>query len=99
MHAYDTLSEALNDLNKRGYTYDFNLQNNCLHCKALDQSFPADQFNVIEYHRFEGASDPGDLSEVYAIETTSGLKGVLTDGYSVSAEMPAEIIEKLRFRH
>ncbi|MCD6065153.1 MAG: hypothetical protein K0R82_3064, partial [Flavipsychrobacter sp.] len=30
MHTYDTLSEAVNDLKKRGYTADFNLEPNCI---------------------------------------------------------------------
>ena len=98
MHSYDTLVEALNDLNKRGYTYDFNIQDRCLHCNALNESFNAEDFSVAEYHRFEGASDPGDLSEVYAIETTSGLKGVLTDGYGISSDLPQEMLEKLKVR-
>ena len=99
MHSYDTLTEALNDLNKRGYTYDFNIRDNCVYCKELDESFDVDVFNVVEHYRFEGASDPGDLSEVYAIETTLGIKGVLTDGYAISSDLSPEMIGKLRFRH
>ncbi len=98
MHAYDTLVEALNDLNKRGYTYDFNLKENCLYCQSLDQTFTSKDFDVVEHYRFEGASDPGDLSEVYAIETGNGIKGVLTDGYGISSSLSAEMVQKLRVR-
>ena len=96
MYAYDTLVEALNDLNKRGYTYDFNLKENCIYCMALDQSFEVEDFEVVEHYRFEGASDPGDLSEVYAIEVSSGIKGVLTDGIGISSDLSPEMIQKLR---
>lgn len=96
--SYDTMVEALNDLNRRGYTYDFNLREDCIYCAAIDQSFEADRFNVVEHHRFEGASDPGDLSEVIAIETKSGHKGTLTDGVGISSTLSPAMIEKLRFR-
>ena len=32
MKNYDTLSEAINDLQGNGYTYDFNLKPECLEC-------------------------------------------------------------------
>ena len=97
MYSYDPLIDALNDLNKRSYTYDFNIRDNCVHCDELKR-LDIDVFNVDEHYRFEGASDPGDLSEVYTIEITTGIKGVLTDGYGISAELSPEMIEKLRFR-
>lgn len=99
MQSYDTMVEALNDLNKRGYKYDFNIVNNNLHCKSINQSFLLDKFNVVEYHRFEGVSDPGDLSEIYVIETDTGIKGVLTDGYGISSTLPPSIIKKLSQIH
>ena len=63
---------------------------------ALDQSFEVNDFEVVEHYRFEGASDPGDLSEVYAIEVSSGIKGVLTDGIGISSDLSPEMIQKLR---
>ena len=33
--SYDSLSEALDDLKKRGYTEDFNLKANCVACPRL----------------------------------------------------------------
>ena len=98
MYAYDTLVEALTELKKRGYTYDFNVKSNSIYCKVLDESFDAGNFEVKEYHHFEGDSDPGDLSEVYAIGTASGIKGVLTDGICISSDLSPEMIQKLQRR-
>ncbi len=36
MNSYDTLSEALSDLEKRGYTHNFNLECDCIVCKSID---------------------------------------------------------------
>jgi len=33
-HDYDTLVDAINDFKAKGYTEDFNMQSNCIECKA-----------------------------------------------------------------
>ena len=94
MITYDTVSEAVNSLKKRGYTTDFNLGQNCIVCHT--GKFDPDDFEIVEVYRFEGNSDPGDSAAVYAIESNGGMKGVLVSGYGISAEgMSAEMVKKL----
>lgn len=94
MYSYDTLSEAVNDLRKRGFTVDFNLQENCLVCHS--DKFNIEDFEVAEVYRFEGNTDPADEAIVFGIESKTGVKGVLVSGYGVSAEgMSAEMAKKL----
>jgi hypothetical protein len=97
MYAYDTVTAAVNGLRERGYTKDFNLSENCIICHA-DKFDPAD-FEIVEVYRFEGNTDPADEAVVYAIESVTGLKGVLVSGYGISAEgMSAEMAGKLSFQ-
>ena len=94
MHTYDTVSEAVNDLKKRGFDLDFNLQENCLICH--DDKFNINDFEITEVYRFEGNTDPSDEAVVYAIESISGMKGVLVNGYGISADaMSSEMAKKL----
>jgi hypothetical protein len=94
MIAYDTVSEAVNGLKKRGFSTDFNLQKNCIVCNT--GKFDPDDFEIVEVHRFEGNTDPADAAVVYGIESNDGLKGVLVSGYGISAEgMSAEMARKL----
>jgi hypothetical protein len=95
--SYDTLSGVLNRLKAKGYVEDFNLNHNCIECKAQNlQLFPAN-FIIDSYYRFEGASNPDDNSIVYAISSKDGLKGTLVDAYGVySSNLNEEMIEKLR---
>ena len=94
MISYDTVSEAVNDLKKRGFDLDFNLQENCLICH--EDKFNADDFEITEVYRFEGNTDPSDEAVVYAIESKDGRKGVLVNGYGISADaMDAEMAKKL----
>jgi hypothetical protein len=100
MHTYDTLSQALNDLQARGFTYDFNLLENNLECKAKQSLYNPQQFNVVEVYRFEGMTNPDDSSVVYAIETEDGLKGALVDAYGAYADsLSPELIAKLNIVH
>ena len=94
MYQYDSVAHAIDELRKKGYTEDFNLQENCLICNA--QKFNPADFDIKEVIRFEGNSDPADEAIVYGIESTSGLKGVLVNGYGYSSEpMSEEIAKKL----
>jgi hypothetical protein len=100
MKSYSTLSEATNDLKKRGYTEDFNLQPHCLECAALSVQWEPEHFTVDEYHRFEGMSNPDDNSIVFAISSSDGVKGVLVDAYGVYSENLTEpMIRKLTVKH
>ena len=95
MYQYASPSLAINDLRGRGYTQDFNLEENCLVCNA--KKFNPDQFEINEVYRFEGASDPADESVVYGIEGNDGQKGILVDGYGYSSTARSEaIIKKLQ---
>jgi hypothetical protein len=94
MIAYDTLSEAVNGLKKRGFVTDFNLEENCLVCHG--DKFDITDFEIVELHRFEGNTDPSDEAIVYAIESVKGTKGILVSGYGISAEgISAEMAKKL----
>ena len=97
MPAYDTVSQAVNELKQRGYTLDFNLKESCLECQG--QSFNPKEFEITEFHRFEGNSDPADEAVVYAIESRNGMKGVLVNGFGVYSEpISDEMIKKLSFQ-
>jgi hypothetical protein len=100
MTTYDTVSESVNDLKKRGYTLDFNLEPDHLICHEAAVSLSPSEFLITEVYRFEGNSDPGDEAVVYAIESKHGQKGILVNGFGVSADAVSdEMIEKLKIRH
>jgi hypothetical protein len=97
MISYDTVSQAVNGLKERGYTLDFNLKSNSLECQG--QKFNPKDFEITEFHRFEGSSDPGDEAIVYAIESTNGMKGVLVNGFGVYSEsLSDDMMKKLNFQ-
>lgn len=96
-YSYDTLSEAVNDLMKRGYTHNFNIICDAIECRDISLKLSPGDFEITEFYRFEGESDPGDEEIVYAIESAGGVKGILVNAYGVYAdELSEELVEKLK---
>lgn len=97
MPEYTTLLGALNDLKARGYTFNFNLLEDCIECREAGLKLNPDEFHIAEVYRFEGESDPDDNSILYAIESGDGkIKGVLVNAYGVYSDpLSAEMVSKL----
>lgn len=93
---YDTLSLAIKALDERGYTADFTLQPDCLEIKDTGKKYGPNDFEVEEYHRFEGESNPADMSIVYAVAANDGTKGTITEAYGAySSKSTAEMAKKM----
>lgn len=69
MYHYATVSKALQELNDKGYTTDFNLEEDRIKNHGED-------FEIEHIYRYEGESDPGDEATVYGIKAKTGEKGV-----------------------
>ena len=69
MYHYATVSKALQELNDKGFTTDFNLEEDRIKNSA-------DDFEIEHIYRYEGESDPGDEATVYGIKAKTGEKGV-----------------------
>jgi hypothetical protein len=97
---YETVSEAVNDLIKRGYTTDFLLlaEEECLKCNKTSVTLSSDAFEIDETHRFEGMTDPGDEMIVFAISSKKHtMKGTVVNGYGVySDSKSSKIVEHLK---
>jgi hypothetical protein len=96
MFNYDTVTEAVKGLRQRGYTIDFNLEADRIICNETPLSLTPAEFEITEVYRFEGDSDPADEAIVYAIESKKGQKGMLVNGFGISADkIGEEMIKKL----
>jgi hypothetical protein len=100
MYTYDTVSQAVKGLKERGFSIDFNLDHDCIVCHETPVKLKPEEFEITEVHRYEGHSDPGDEAVVYAIESKHGQKGILVNGFGISADSASdEMIAKLNVRH
>lgn len=97
---YSSLSVAIDDLQKQGYTEDFTLVAEGIESKTLKRKWKAGELEVVDYYRFEGMSNPSDNTILYLIETRGGEKGLLVDVYGADiGEISPEMIKKLKITH
>jgi hypothetical protein len=81
-----TLAGALEQLARRGFTESLSVVGNRLRGVETRKTFRPEDVVIREYRRFEGVSDPDDMSIVYAIETDVGTRGTLVDAYGVYSD-------------
>jgi hypothetical protein len=70
-----------------GFRLQFQVTEQGLHDVANDKRFyQPEQITVINFYRFEGASDPSEIAILYLLQTSDGEKGVLTDAYGAYSD-------------
>ena len=81
-----TVAGALRLFAARGFDREMSVRRARLHVSGPERDYGPADVRVRDHRRFEGVSDPGDTSVVYAIETVDGVRGTLVDGYNVYAD-------------
>ena len=94
MKTYDNVVDATNDLMQRGYTANLSLEGDTIDDKSKDIHMTADDFEIDEFYRFEGPSNPSDMSIVYAISSQKfNLKGVVVNAFGTYANSSSSAID------
>ena len=78
---YTSMAEAIQELKKRGFTANFEFLEKEFRDVDSGRTFKAEDLTIVEHYRFEGASDPDDMSVVYAIESDDGTQGIIADAF------------------
>jgi hypothetical protein len=76
---------AIEAFRGQGFTASFVVKDGALRLGNGSRAYQPGEVTIREYRRFEGTSDPDDMSIVYAIETADGVKGTLVDAFGVYA--------------
>ena len=101
LNRYTTVAHAVKALKQRGFTAEFKLNAETQRMRNLEsgKSYPPKGMEIVEYHRFEGMSNPGDMSIVFAVETADGSKGIIISSYGMYADMElVEFIDKVKIK-
>jgi len=92
MYHYATVSKALEELNQKGFTTDFNLDES----RIINNP---DDFEIVHIYRYEGESDPGDEATVYGIRSKQGEQGVFVAGdLSVDDNSATKVLNDLSIK-
>jgi hypothetical protein len=77
-------ARAVEALRAQGFTASFVVgAPGTLRVTGKDRDFLPRELAIRAHQRFEGTSDPDDMSIVYAIEAVDGTKGTLVDAFGV----------------
>jgi hypothetical protein len=77
---------ALAALTRCGYVEEFVVRDGAVHIANTTRRFRPEDLHIRDYYRFEGASDPDDMSVIYALEARDGTRGTLTDAFGTYAD-------------
>jgi len=77
--------DYINKYKEKGYTADFRLVESRLVELETKSKYNPKQVFIIREHRFEGMSNPSDLSIMYVIKTHDDKKGVVIVPYGPMA--------------
>lgn len=73
----------------KGYTTNFSFQDGSLIDSGSGTKYNVDQVELKEEYRYEGMSDPSDMSILYILETDDGKKGTCLMAYGPNADYDA----------
>lgn len=77
-NCYHNKTEAIIDLQKRGYILDFILKHDYIHCVQLSESICPDDFEIIKAYRIDDKKRKFDNCIIYAISSlNSDTRGIL----------------------
>jgi hypothetical protein len=88
---------AIRRLEGLGYTAEFVAEGGeTLRVSGTDRRYAADDARIHDYYRFEGVSDPDDMSVIYAVEMGDGTRGMLIDAFGTYADpLIAAIVDRM----
>jgi len=91
-----TLIACLAKANKDGYKIAYTVSGRGLSEVNSDHFYSPDEILVVDFYRFEGASDPSENAILYLVKTIDGNKGTLTDAFGIYANPEiSEFMEKV----
>lgn len=94
-HIMTTLSEAMDKFRNSGFDNDFEMNDNKLISTQTKKSYEPEELTIKQTLRFEGESDPADMSILYAIEADDGTKGLLIDAFGTYAAQDGKSLDEI----
>jgi hypothetical protein len=80
------LDKCLHKLEGEGYSDQYKVEGEKLIDLTNNKKYKPKDVKAVNFYRFEGISDPDDMSILYAIETSDGRKGTLVDAYGMYSD-------------
>lgn len=100
LNRYTSVVHATKGLRQRGFKDEFKLkEGNTMKNLTTGSFYSPEDMKIVEYHRFEGMSNPSDMSIVFAVEGKDGRKGTIISSYGTYANMKlVEFMDKVKIK-
>ncbi len=86
VNQFETMVEALNEMVQHGYKHSYKIKDGKAICLETGDEFTPEEMTIVEFHRFEGDTDPSDMAVVYVVENDKNINGCLIDAYGAYAD-------------
>lgn len=93
-HKMYTERERIDQLKSKGFKADYDIRDGNLINLQSGKAFEKSEVYLLDEYRFEGFSNPSDMSILYALETNSGEKGTILVNYGPNT--PPEVVRFFR---
>jgi hypothetical protein len=94
-----TLTDAIYRLQKIGYDKDFKLVEGKLQCLQNKKLYTPDDMLILGNQRFEGLSNPSDMSALFVIECNDGTKGLIVSSFGVYGDVGLiDFLDKVKIK-
>jgi len=90
----DTLGDRMRELAAAGWIEQFSVSDGGLRCDGCQCWAAPEDVDVDAVYRFEGASDPGDESILFAISMPCGHRGTLPLAYG--KDTPPDVVDVVK---
>ena len=85
-HNYDSIVEAQAGVRQKGFTEEFLWKDGEMLSEDKSMQYDATDLTVVEHYRFEGMSNPADMSIMMLLESKDGRKGYVISSYGPTAD-------------
>lgn len=80
------MDKCLHKLEEEGYSDQYKVERGKLIDLTNNKKYKPKDVKAVNFYRFEGISNPDDMSILYAIETSDGRRGTLVDAYGMYSD-------------
>jgi len=80
------MERCMEKAEERGFIDQFRATSNGLKHVGTEKLYHPNEVRINNFYRFEGISDPDDMSILYEIETADGKKGTLVDAFGLYSD-------------
>jgi len=81
----ETLSQIMNEWRKEGYTHDISVDDN-LNATVNQKKYPPEELQLDKKKRFEGDTNPADMSILFAVSHKNDKLGLIVDSFNPKEE-------------